>query len=452
VTTTLVKGPRREIVRVDPDSGQLDVALNPPHFRIFRNRRRFQSLIAGRRFGKTVLILLWCLARLLAAPFALVWYIAPTYRMARDIAWDLLLVLIPKAYIARTNDTRLEVRLRNGSRLALHGAENYARLKGRGLTAAALDEYPYLDREVWVEAILPALADNEGDALLAGTPVGYNWAYDLHMMAARDPEWASWSYSTLDGGYVRRREIDRQRSLMDPRTFRQEYEASFESLTGRVYDFFAEENIRDAIADPFEGFIRALLSGAPRNLIPAPPPLYVGFDFNISPMTYVAGIRGGDDGAELHIVDAGEVPTSNTEEVAAHLRAKYPDRMMIACPDPSGKRRSTNAAPDLTDHNILRAKGFMVRAPNAAPRVVDRINAVQALCRDGNGRRRLLVSRTTAGPLVKALQGLTYREGMNVPDPKSPLIHITDALGYLVWSEFNLLTGRAWQTSHFPLG
>lgn len=450
--TRLVPAKRRDIIHVHPDTGKLDVGLNPNQFRVFNNRRRFQSLVAGRRFGKTVLILLWLLSRAIAARGALVWYVAPTYRMARDIAWDLLLTIIPAAWVARTNDTRLEVRLRNGSRIALHGAENYARLKGRGLVAAALDEYPYLDREVWVEAILPALADNEGDALLAGTPVGYNWAYDLHLSASRDPEWAAWSFTTLDGGYVRRREVERQQSLMDPRTFRQEYGASFEALTGRVYDFFTGDNIRDAIADPYEDFVRACLTGAPRHLLPAPPPLYVGFDFNISPMTYVAGLRGGADGSELHITDAGEVPTSNTAELAAHLRAKYPDRVLIACPDPSGKRRSTNAAPDMTDHNILRAKGFTVRAPNAAPRVVDRINAVQAMAKDANGRRRLLVARTGGAPLVKALQGLTYREGMNVPDPKSPLIHITDALGYLVWSEFNLLVGRAWQTSHFPLG
>lgn len=427
--------------------GQLVVRLKPNQLRVFNNTRRFQSLIAGRRFGKTVLMVVWLIARALRRDRALCWYVAPTYKMARDIAWDVLLEVLPPGYLHRKpNESRLEVRLRNGSKIALHGAEHPRRLKGRGLDAVVCDEYPYMEREVWVEALLPSLADKEGDALLGGTPVGFNWGYETHMAAKRDPEWASWTFTTLDGGYVSPKEVERQRGLMDARTFQQEYNASFEALTGRVYDYFSDKSVPlgnlATITDPFEDFIRALLSGAPRNRLASPPPLYVGFDFNVNPMTYVAGLRGGVDSTELLVTDAGEVPTSNTEEVGKYLRAKYPERQLIACPDPSGKRRSTNAPLDYTDHSILRQQGFVVKAPKVAPRVVDRIAAVQTLIRDAAGRRRLLIDPQGGAPLIRALNGLTYREGMNIPDPKSPLIHITDALGYLVWSEFNLHTAQ----------
>jgi len=166
--------------------------------------------------------------------------------------------------------------------------------------------------------------------------------------------------------------------------------------------------------------------------------LLVGMDFNVNPMSVTLGVKAGD---QLHIFDAIEVATSNTEEVAQMLRQRYPNRRVIVCPDPSGNARKTSAAVGQTDFTILQRQGFYVDAAHKAPLISDRINAVQALLKDAAGTRRLLV-HPKARALVRSLDGLTYKEDTSIPDKNSGLDHMADALGYLVWQRFNLLETR----------
>lgn len=167
--------------------------------------------------------------------------------------------------------------------------------------------------------------------------------------------------------------------------------------------------------------------------------IFVGMDFNVNPMSAVIGVRAAD---ELHVLDAIEVPTSNTQEMAAELKRRYSGRRVIVCPDPSGKARKTSAPVGQTDFTILERHGFTVRAPNKAPLVVDRINNTQDMLYDADtGRRRVLI-HPKARPLLKALAHMTYKEGTSIPDKDGGFDHMTDALGYLLWQEFNVLEDK----------
>jgi len=163
--------------------------------------------------------------------------------------------------------------------------------------------------------------------------------------------------------------------------------------------------------------------------------IYIGQDFNVNPMASVIGVRVVD---ELHILDALEVPTSNTEELAEEYRRRYPDRKVIVCPDPSGSARSTSARAGVTDFTILERAGFEVRAPKAAPLVVDRENNSNALF----ARRKIRI-HPKADPLTRALSNLTYKEGTRIRDKGSGWDHVCDALDYLTWTEFNILEEAA---------
>ena len=165
--------------------------------------------------------------------------------------------------------------------------------------------------------------------------------------------------------------------------------------------------------------------------------ILIGMDFNVNPMSAVIAVRAAD---ECHVLDALEVKTSNTEEMAAELRSRYPSRRIIVCPDPSGKARKTSAPVGQTDFTILQRAGFEVRAPDAAPLVVDRVNNAQAMYRAGERRRVRIHPR--AQPLITALSNLTYKEGTSQPDKKSGFDHICDAFDYLLWQEFNVLERR----------
>lgn len=165
--------------------------------------------------------------------------------------------------------------------------------------------------------------------------------------------------------------------------------------------------------------------------------LYVGQDFNVNPMASVIGIRLVD---ELHILDALELATSNTDEVAREIKRRYPNRKIIFCPDPAGNARHTNAPVGQTDFTILKSFGFDVRAPKAHPPVVDRVNNAQKMLED-DGKRRVRI-HPRASALIVGLSNLVYKEGLNIPDKRSGYDHVCDAFGYLCWQEFNLLAQR----------
>ena len=62
------------------------IRLKPPQWTVFRSGARFRILVAGRRFGKTYLALTE-LCQAAWKPGRLAWYVAPTYKQAKRIAW-----------------------------------------------------------------------------------------------------------------------------------------------------------------------------------------------------------------------------------------------------------------------------------------------------------------------------------------------------------------------------
>jgi Terminase large subunit, T4likevirus-type, N-terminal len=63
------------------------IRLKPPQWTVFNSDSRFRILVAGRRFGKTYLAQVE-LCRSAWASGRLAWYVAPTYKQARRIAWN----------------------------------------------------------------------------------------------------------------------------------------------------------------------------------------------------------------------------------------------------------------------------------------------------------------------------------------------------------------------------
>jgi hypothetical protein len=86
---------------------------------VFSSRKRFRVLVAGRRFGKSYLSCIELLRGAIERPGETFFYAAPTYRMAKDIAWKVMKRLVPKAWIKSKNETDLKIELVNGSTIAL---------------------------------------------------------------------------------------------------------------------------------------------------------------------------------------------------------------------------------------------------------------------------------------------------------------------------------------------
>jgi hypothetical protein len=401
-----------------PGSMPVRIRLNPPHSRVFRSAARFRSLVAGRRFGKTVLCLVEILAHGLQTQDGLIAYIAPNRQQAKRIAWKKLKFLAAPYLARKPQETELTLELVTGTTVMLLGAENYDAIRGLGLTFAVFDEFADVPAAAWTDVVRPALADNEGRCLFIGTPKGYNHFYDVHQsfLEGSEPDGEAFSFTTLQGGYVSPEEVEASRRSLSLRQFRQEFEASFENVAGRVYHCFQRR------------FNVVELDERSRDF-----QYLVGLDFNVNPMTAVVAVR--HHHGVCYVVNEVELHSSNTPARCNELKRLYAGKNILAYPDPSCRQRRTNAPAGQTDFNLLIQAGFKVVAPARTPPIVDRVNCVNAMLENGNGDRRLFI-HPRCKRLIKALEGLTYADGTNLPEKKTGLDHVADALGYLIYSEF----------------
>lgn len=192
-------------------------------------------MVAGRRFGKTVFAINELINNALLFPRTKNWYVAPTYRQAKEIAWKMLFEYLPKEFLSRKNEVELSVELVQGSEITLKGADNPESLKGVGLNYAVLDEYGQMKSEVWDEVVRPMLVDSKGKAIFIGTPVGYNHFWTLYNKEKDDTDYKSFHFKTIDNLAIEgmEAEVEKARLETDPIKFSQEYEANFEALVGR---------------------------------------------------------------------------------------------------------------------------------------------------------------------------------------------------------------------------
>lgn len=155
--------------------------------------------------------------------------------MAKNIAWELLIKIVPKEIIDKTNESELYLRLINGAVIELKGSDNPDSLRGVGLDGVVLDEWAMQDPSVWSEIIRPALTDRQGWAVFIGTPAGKNHFYDLY---SSTPEQDRVFLRASDTKIIPQAELDLARSEMNQDEYNQEFECSFLFFSGQVYKEF----------------------------------------------------------------------------------------------------------------------------------------------------------------------------------------------------------------------
>lgn len=400
--------------------------LTPNQTMVADDTNRFKVVCAGRRWGKSYLSIRE-MCKFASKPNQKVYYIAPTYRQAKTIIWDDLIKRLTEVrWIKKINTTELTVKLKNGSSIALRSADNYESLRGISIDYLVMDECSDIDVKCWSEVLRPALADRQGHGMFISTPKGFNWFYDLWAGANAHQGWVGFQFTTIEGGNVPEAEVEAAKAEMDPRTFEQEFLASFVNFSGLVYYAFdIDRNVKDLEPQIDKRDV-----------------LHVGIDFNTQPMSAVVANW---DGLTMHIIDEIEIRNSNTYELCDEISNRYPNNRIIAYPDASGANNKTNATN--TDHNILRQYNFSVKTARINPPVIDRIASVNTAFYNKVGETRLTVSSKCKG-LIRCLNKQIYKEGTRQPDKSSGVDHMVDALGYAVWG--NMPIKRPMQKSTGP--
>jgi hypothetical protein len=303
--------------------------------------------------------------------------------------------------------------------------ENWSRIIGLNLAWVLADE---------IDTVTPSIANKAFPKILgrlrsgnvrqfgaASTPEGFRWMWntfgsdeakqrsDRHLIKMR----------TADNPHLPPDFIERLEANYDPSLLRAYLDGEFVNLTtGQVYDRF--DRAKHVITD-LPGFDRE--------------PLRVGLDFNVSNMSAVIAIR---QSSSLLVID--EISGAHdTDAIGQELLRRYPDRRIYGYPDASGGNRSTNATQ--TDIQILESYGISNQSPKANPPVRDRIAAVQALLENGKGQVRLQI-HASCKRLIECLELQSYTD-KGEPDKDAGFDHMNDALGYVVWREFNPLHAGA---------
>ena len=213
---------------------ELNIDLHPAQLEIFHSKKRFKIVAAGRRFGKSYLSAWLLLINAIQSPSKDVFYVGPTFQQSKDIMWAMLKEL-GKDLIAQAHENTAVLTLINGRKIYLKGSDRPDTLRGVGLAYVVLDEYASMKPQVWEQILRPTLADVQGGALFIGTPAGKNHFYDLYKDAFEDDEWDAFQYTSTDNPFILESEINAASKTMSSMSFRQEFEASFETNSGGIF-------------------------------------------------------------------------------------------------------------------------------------------------------------------------------------------------------------------------
>jgi len=201
-------------------------------------QKRWGVVVCHRRFGKTVWAINHILRDALISPkktprFA---YMAPTYRQAKNVAWDYIKQFAGKIPNVKFHETELRCDLPTGARISLLGAENPDSLRGIYLDGCVMDEVADMPENVFPEVIRPALSDRKGWCVFVGTPKGHNAFYDKYEEATANNDWLAAVYKASETGILDDEELEAARAMMTNDQYAQEFECSWNAnVPGAIY-------------------------------------------------------------------------------------------------------------------------------------------------------------------------------------------------------------------------
>lgn len=382
---------------------------------IFLDDSRFKVVAAGRRFGKSYLSTYYILAKALQKK-GNYFFVSPTFAQSRQIIWEVLKEKTRGHICVKVNESRLEIELINGSRIFLKGADRPDTMRGVSLSGVVLDEFGTMRNPeiVWGSVLRPALSDQQGWATFISSPKGRNYFYDLYGNSLLQDGWMRWQFTTLDGGYVSEEEIEIARKELDPRTFREEYLATFESYTGLVYSDYSELNHTDKLYDENRHIIWT-------------------HDFNYTPMSS-AIIQ--EYGEESYVIDEIILESAVARNAVVEFVDRYKDakiKQLYLYGDASGRAGEKHAQDSnfTIIKDMLRENGWTVydRVPKANGAIVDGQNSLRGRIMNANEERRFFVN-PRCKYTDKGLSTTTLKKGSSFQEEDSDYQHITTALRY----------------------
>ena len=404
---------------------------HPVQDALVNDKVRFKVVPAGRRSGKSErakrFVVRECMREVGAYFIA-----APTRDQVKRIYWgDVKRLSFCSALPDRPSETELMIRYPNGSTLSLIGLDQPQRMEGSYWSGGIVDEIADTKPNAWSQNISPALdtfnperPDYRAWCWLIGVPDGMNHYFDLaeYARTANDPDWKLYTWPSAD--ILPQDVIDAAKRRMSAMQYRQEYEASFETATGRIYADYGPGNYTDARLETHEQLLWT-------------------HDFNFTPLSSAIAVRRGDNILFLEeIVLASAVARQSAMEFVERYK-DHANKHVVVYGDPSGRagEKHGQMSDYLEIEEVLRNAGwqFTRRVRPSTVSIKDGQNAVRAKIANARGDRSLFMNPATAPMAHKALLTGQLKEGSTFIEEDAESQHIGTAVRYLVSYEFPLL-------------
>lgn len=391
------------------------------------NGRRFPLVPAGRRSGKTERFKRFLVKQANRVPgpyFAA----APTHDQAKKIFWqDLLDFSLSSTHKRKPNVSDRIIYMNNGSEIHVIGLDKPQRIEGIPWVGGGIDEFADIKAEAWEANIYPALntvnptrPDYKAWCWLLGVPDGLNHYYDLceKAKAGVSDEYEVFHWMTEE---IFPEMAAAARKIMSKKQYNQEFRAAFETASGRIYEDYSELNYTNETIQPHEQ-------------------LCWMHDQNFTPLSSAIGVRRGENGQDLYLLDEIVLISAVSRQSAIEFCERYKNhqnKTVLIYGDPAGRAGEKHGHnSDYNDiEDVLKMNGwkFQRRVKKAHPSIKDRQNSVRAKILTADGDVSLYVNPKTAEWCHKGLATVQLQKGSTFQeDQKNQYQHITTAIGYMV--------------------
>jgi hypothetical protein len=172
-------------------------------------------------------------------------------------------------------------------------------------------------------------------------------------------------------------------------------------------------------------------------------PLYIGFDFNVNPLSAVTMQK---HGRIWRILDEFTLRPGIVDDLCQHIRDRYREHRNIVniCGDSTGNNHTTQTPKtnyELIALGLEQCFRLKMRVPEKNPPVRSRVNVVNYLLGSGGNEVLLEISHTCTETIADLEQVLWNHDASDIKkshdstDPYYQRTHHMDAAGYVVWAE-----------------
>lgn len=411
---------------------------HPTQLALISDDVRFKVVPAGRRSGKTERAKRFIIKTALRNPNEQYFVAAPTINQVKKIYWGDLKKLMPESQkLKPPSETELTLYFKNGTTIVLLGLDKPERIEGTFWSGGIIDEIADIKPDAWEANISPALdtynptrPDYKAWCWLIGVPDGLNHYYEMAQYAehSNDPEWKLYHWKSSD--ILPESTIEAAKRRMSKKQFKQEYEASFSTATGKVYEDYSKKNHTDKVYDDTR-------------------PISWCHDFNYTPMSSAIVQEYGEQSFVVDeiILESAVAQNAALEFVERFKKSKI--KKVILYGDAAGRagEKHSQASSWSVIKDTLNDHGWIVvdRVPKSNQSIMDGQNHLRARILNAQGDINFFVNPAICKYADKGLATTQLKEGSSFQEKDSNYQHITTALRYYAKVRYPINGGMAYK-------